>query len=417
MFEIAKPFLLSIALGLAIGIERERSHKGAEPEYALGSRTFTLVALLGTLAAHVGNPGIAAVLGLFVAGLIVATYLRGHREANGGLGATTEVAAMATFGVGWLAHGEPRLAAMVGVGVLAILWLRPKIHAFAHEGLSDTEVNSALLFLVIALVVLPLLPDRAVDPWGLFNPARLWLIFTLMCGVGFAGYIAVRAMGPARGLAAGGFAAGLVSSTAVTLSYSRRARDHGDAAGPLATGIVLANVASALSVLLVVAVANRDLLPKASVLMGAPIGVGLLGTAAAIWWLRRNETHRPQAPLQLSNPLELRSALILAVVLAAILTVSELARRWLGPSGVVATAALAGSTDVQSATLAAATILANGSITVEVALLAILLAYLGNMALKLGIVAVVGGRSLLLPTAPPLVGMAAAAVAAYFAIR
>ena len=416
MFEIAKPFLLSLALGLAIGIERERAHAGEAPETALGARTFTLIALLGTLAAHVTNAGIAAVLGLFVAALVVATYLKGQSLPRG-LGATTEVAAMATFGVGWLAHGEPRLAAMIGVGVLAVLWLRPRIHAFAHEGLSDVEVRSALVFLVIALVVLPLLPDRTIDPWGLFNPARLWLIFTLIAGVGFAGYIAVRALGPERGLAAAGFAAGLVSSTAATLSFSRRAHGHDALAGPLASGIVLANVASALGQILVVSVANPDLLPKAMVLMGAPIGVGLLGTAAAVWWLNRRDRERPHAELILPNPLDLRWALVMAIAFSVILGVTEAARRWLGASGVIGVAALAGSTDVHAATLAVATILSAGSITVDVALAAILVAFLVNMSVKLGIVALVGGPRLFFLTALPLAAMALGAMVAYAAIR
>ena len=128
-----------------------------------------------------------------------------------------------------------------------MLWLKPRIHAFAHEGLNDQEVKAALTFLVIALVVLPLLPNRTVDPWGIANPSRLWLLFVLIAGVGFAGYIAVRALGPARGLATAGFFAGLVSSTAATLSLSQRAKAQPEFAGPFATGIVLANVASAIA--------------------------------------------------------------------------------------------------------------------------------------------------------------------------
>ena len=197
-----------------------------------------------------------------------------------------------------------------------------------------------------------------------------------------------------------------------------RSRHSIDAlAGPLSTGIILANVASAAGQILVVSVAGPTLLPKATVLMGAPIGVGLLGSAAAVWWLRRGNGERPHAEIDLSNPLELRPALLMAIAFSVILAVSELARRALGASGVVGAAALAGSTDVHAATLAAATIASTGSITVEVALAAILVAFLVNMAVKLGIVAFAGGPRLLFLTAPPLGAMAFAAIAAYAAIR
>ena len=413
MFEIAKPFLLSLALGLVIGIERERSLSATRPHLPLGVRTFALIALLGTLAAHVGSPGVAAVLAAFVAAVTLAVYLRPSGASPDDAGATTEVAAVATFAVGWIAHDEPRLAAMIGVVVLAVLWLKPRIHAFAHQGLSDQEVNAALAFLVIALVVLPLLPDRAVDPWGVANPARLWLLFVLIAGVSFAGYIFVRALGPARGLATTGFFAGLVSSTAATLSLSRRARTDASHAVPLATGIVLANVASAAAQVLVVAVTNPALLPDASLLLAPPIVAGVLGAVAARWWLGRRYASEATGDYRLPNPLEWRPALAMASIFGAVLALSAIAQRSVGTSGVFVTAALAGTADVHAATLAAATLEAAGTVTARDALLAILIAFIVNMAVKLGIVAIVGGRRFLAITAPPLVAMAVAAAAEY----
>jgi uncharacterized membrane protein (DUF4010 family) len=414
MFETAKPFLLSLALGLMLGIERERSVDARSRSAAFGSRTFALIALLGTIAAHVGHAGVATVLAAFVAAITVAAYLRPAPEAGHDAGTTTEVAAVATFALGWLSYHETRLAAMIGVLVLAILWLKPKIHKFAHDELSDQEVNAAMVFLVIALVVLPLLPNRTVDPWEIINPARLWLMFVLIAGVGFAGYIAVRALGPERGLAAAGFFAGLVSSTAATLSLSRRAASEASIAGPLATGIVLANVASACSQILIVAVANRALLGKTMVLVGASIAVGVAGAVAALLWQRRGGAAAPAAAIHLSNPLELKPALTMAAAFGVVLAVAAAAQKAFGDSGVLAASALAGTTDVHAATLAAATLASAGTIDDGNALLAILVAFLVNMGVKLGIAAVVGGRRLFVIVAPPLAAMAAAAVVAYF---
>ena len=401
MFETARPFLLSLALGLMVGIERERAFSGDQHALPFGARTFALLALLGTLAAHLGSAGVAVVLAAFVAALVVAAYLRPPVDGRHDSGTTTEVAAVVTFGLGWLAYGEPRLASMLGVIVILVLWLKPRIHAFAHEGLSDQEVKAALTFLVIALVVLPLLPDRAVDPWGIANPSRLWLLFVLIAGVGFAGYIAVRALGPARGLATAGLFAGFVSSTAATLSLSRRAKAQPELAGPFATGIVLANVASAISQVIVVAIADRSLLPAAALLLGAPIVVGALGTVLAVRFLERRLGAAPDAAFRLANPLDLGPALVMAAAFAAVLAVAAVAERLFGAYGVVATAAIAGTADVHAATLAAATLSAAASIVPRQALLAILVAFVVNMVVKVSIVAIVGGRRLLLATLPP----------------
>lgn len=413
MFEIAKPFLLSLALGLMVGIERERAFTGKHRQIPFGARTLALVALLGTLAAHLANYGVGLVLAAFAATIVVAAYLRPPAEGRPDAGTTTEIAAVITFGLGWLAHGEPRLAAMLGVIVVAVLWSKPKIHRFAHEGLSDQEVQSALIFLVIALVVLPLLPNRTVDPWDIANPAKLWLMFVLIAGVGFAGYIAVRALGPTRGLAIAGFFAGLVSSTAATLSLSQRAKAQPRFAGRFATGIVLANVASAISQTLVVAFSNPGLLGDAALLLGAPIVVGALGALGAAWFFARRDAAAPDAEFRLANPLELKPAFIMAAAFAVVLVVAAIASRRFGASGVIVTAAIAGTNDVHAATLAAATLAAAGSIAARDALLAMLVAFVVNMIVKVTIAGIAGGRRLLLLVAPPLAAMTAGAIAAY----
>ena len=413
MFEIAKPFLLALALGLLVGIERERAFSGENRHIPFGARTFALIALLGTLAAHVANTAVAFVLAAFVATIAIAAYLRPSVDGRHDSGTTTEVAVVITFGIGWLAAAEPRLAAMLGVIVAAVLWSKQRIHAFAHEGLSDQEVKAALTFLVIALVVLPLVPNRYVDPWDIANPSKLWLLFVLIAGVGFAGYIAVRALGPTRGLATAGFFAGLVSSTAATLSLSQRARTQPEFTGAFATGIVLANVASALAQLLIVAVAAPALLRNAVLLLGAPVLVGAVGTAAAVWFLRRRDGATPDAAFRLANPLELKPALAMAAAFALVLAVAAVAGRLFGSYGVIATAAIAGTNDVHAATLAASTLAAAGSIGPRDALLAMLVAFVVNMVVKVTIAGFAGGRHLLAMVGPPLAAMTVAAIAAF----
>ena len=168
---------------------------------------------------------------------------------------------------------------------------------------------------------------------GIANPAKLWLLFVLIAGVGFAGYIAVRALGPTRGLSVAGFFAGLVSSTAATLSLSRRAAAEPALAGPLATGIVLANVASAIAQLLIVAVADPALLGDATILIGAPIAVEAGGAVIAAWVFGRRSSARPDATFVLANPLEWKPALVMAAMFALVLFASAVAGRVFGPTG------------------------------------------------------------------------------------
>jgi len=412
MFEEARPFLLALAIGLLIGIERERAKADAPYHAPLGSRTFTLVALLGAVAASVVPPAIAVVLAVFVGGAILAGYLRTRLEVDrADIGLTTEVAAMGTFVLGYLAVDRPRLSVMLAVLMLALLALKPRIHHFARAGLSGAEVRAAITFLVIAFVVLPLLPDRTVDPWKLINPARVWLMFALIAGISFGGYIAVRLLGARRGLAVAGLFAGFVSSTAATLSLSRRAHESEGLAGSLATGVVLANAASAAAQLVIVATINPRLTRPAAPVILAPVVVGVLAAWFAMLVLRKAPAVEG---LALGNPLELRPAAVFAGAVALALAVVSAASSLFGDTGVLATSAIGGTGDVHAVTMAVSSLAAGGAVAPRLAVLAMLLAFLSNMVVKLAIAGGVGGRRLLAAVAPPMLAMMVAAAVAFW---
>jgi uncharacterized membrane protein (DUF4010 family) len=181
----------------------------------------------------------------------------------------------------------------------------------------------------------------------------------------------------------------------------------------LATGIVLANVASAIAQLIIVAVADPALLGDATILMGAPVVVGAGGAAIAAWIFGRRPSATTEARFVLANPLEWKPALVMAAMFALVLLASAAAARVFGSNGVTVTAAIAGTNDVHAATLSAATLSAAGSIPPSGALFAILIAFMVNMAVKLTIAGISGGRRLFVIVAPPLAGMAASALAAY----
>jgi uncharacterized membrane protein (DUF4010 family) len=412
MFELARPFLLALAIGLLIGIERERAHRDDPAADALGSRTITVLALLGAVAAFVDNSAIAAVIAAFAGAAILAGYLRSPARREGSdPGLTTEVAAMATFVLGYLTREAPWLACMLAVIVLAMLALKPAIHRFARAGIKQRELSAALTFLVIAFVVLPLLPARPVDPWGLFNPARLWFVLVLIAGISFGGYIAMRVFGPSRGLPLAGLAAGLVSSTAATLTLSQRARENPALDWPATIGIVLANAASAAAQLMIVAAICPALFPEALPVIGLPVLLGAAGSSLALS-LRGREGE--EAPFEIGNPLALRSTVAFASVLAIVLVVVTVASRAFGPTGTLVTAAIGGTADVHAVTLALANLVAAGDLGASHAVLAILAAFASNMVVKMGLVAWAGGARLVLRVWPALIAMTLAAVAAFY---
>jgi uncharacterized membrane protein (DUF4010 family) len=414
VFETARPFLLALAIGLLIGIERERAKQDARTRDPLGSRTFTLLALLGAVAAHMDDRAIAVVLAVFTGAIVLAGYFRTRLgDDNEGVGVTTEVAAMATFVLGYLARREAVLAVMLAVITLVVLALKPRIHQFARAGLTQKEVSAALTFLVIAFVVLPLLPDRPVDPWKLLNPARLWMLLVIIAGIGFGGYLAVRWLGPRIGLALAGLTAGLVSSTAATGVLAQKYREGGGSVTPPAAGIVLANVASAAAQLVVVAVIFPAMLPAVVPVIGAAIAVGAAAAAGAVALAGRGVE---AGTLEMENPLALKPTIAFAAVLATVLVVTSAAARWFGSSGVQATALLGGTASAHAVTLAVSTLAAGGSLGVREAVLAVLLGFLSNMAVKLVLAWWVGGRRLLLAVAPPMIGMMLAGVLAFLLV-
>ena len=411
MFEEVRPFLLALAIGLLIGIERERSRNENESSRPFGPRTFALLGFMGAAAAQINQTVVVAAISFFVVAFVLAVFMKA--PITGGeakIGVTTEVAAMVTFVLGFLSVTRMALAVLLGVVTLVLLALKPTIRAFVKAGIKQKEWSAALTFMVIAFVVLPLLPDRPVDPWDLVNPARLWLILVLMTGISFAGYILVRILGPRWGVTASGLFGGLVSSTAVTLTLSHIARKDDTVRGSVATGIVLANVSSAASQMIVIALAFAPLVDPVGRILGATVLTGIGATLAA---MLLPGMQKESEPLEIESPLALRSSIKFTGVLAIVFVVASLASRLLGVSGVLGTAVLGGAASVHAVSLAMATLAGSGDLSIAMAALAILVGFLANMAVKLVLVAWAGGLRLFVLVAPPFLAMIGSAIAAY----
>ncbi len=343
--------LVATLLGGLVGVERERSESERGARHFAGVRTFPMFGLLGAGLVLAGRDvGLLVAAGfLGVAALVLVSYTRTSRD--GDIGATTEVAALATYAAGVLAGaGALLVAGAVGIGVAVLLAGKQRLEAFPRA-LSREELGAALTLAVIAAVILPVLPDARYGPWGVWNPRTLWLMVVLVCGLSFVAFVAMRLLGTARGLYVSGLLGGLVSSTATTVSFASRSRTAAGDARALAAGAGLASLVMLVRVGLLTSVAHPGLLVYLAPFLGLSLAAGAVGLLVLV---RRTPPPEAAGPF-VTNPFRLTEAIKFAAVYALVLLVVEAAGRYLGTWGVVAAAVLAGLTDVDAITLTLAT--------------------------------------------------------------
>jgi uncharacterized membrane protein (DUF4010 family) len=390
---------LALAAGLLIGLERERSapeDRRAE-SFVGGIRTHPLFALVGGVAALVARQlGIAAVL-LPLAGLIVllAVNYAGEVLRDRNRGITSEAAFLLSFLLGVLAVSEGAieplstrvfLVSAVAVAATFLLSAKGTLHPLVRR-IPREDVAATLKFLVVAVVVLPLLPNETYGPLEVLNPFQIGVLLVLISGISFVGYAAIRLLGPERGLGLTGLVGGLASSTAVTLAVSGRARERPEIASSAALAVMLASTVMFLRVLAVVAVVNAPLVGH----LALPMGLAALGgfaTCLVLW--RRARGHGGAAEVRFENPFELGHAFAFALLFAVVLLGSKAATVYLGTAGTYAAGLLAGTTDVDAITLSMSELAGRG-VPPRVAATTIFLGAASNTLVKGGMAAVAGG--------------------------
>ncbi len=387
---------LSLLVGALVGLERERSLNENRLLFA-GIRTFPLIGLLGCLSSLLGHAAGAWMLGVLSGGfmaLVVSSYIlearRGHH------GATSEVAAITVFILGALSFYEYYIVAIASSVVLTLFLSlkQPLKTLIAH--VSEEDIYATLKFAIITAIVLPVLPNQTMGPLDVLNPRQIWYMVVLIAGISFAGYVLVKVFGSKRGLALTGMMGGLVSSTAVTLSFSQKSRETPDLSRTFASAIILACSIMYPRILIEIAVVNRALLsfmwPLLAILTAAGVAASLL-----LLFGKKNDSTTSVA---LSNPFELMSAIKFGLVFALIIFVSRAAQQYLGNSGVYLAAGLAGLTDVDAITLSMANLSHTGEVSETTAAISILIAIVMNTVVKAGIAISLGAMALRRYTIP-----------------
>lgn len=401
---------VALAIGLLVGLERGWQTRDAEDNRrAAGFRTFALSGLLGGVTGLIALKTSAAVIGWVFLGYMGAFAAFHWLEARseGSASVTSVVAGMLTFLLGTMAVvGDLQLAIACAVGMTVLLALREPLHRWINS-LSWQEIRAVLTLLAMSFLLLPLLPNRPIDPWSAINPHRIWLFAIMIATISFAGYVAVKALGNRLGVFMAAGAGGLASSTATTLALARLAREHPSSSGLLSAGILVASGVMMLRTGAIALALNGALFsPLLPALLTA---AAVLGIGAAVLWFRSVQQETPD--LQIANPLEIGTAIKLAALLAAVMLAAELVRRMFGGIGVFVVAALSGVADVDAVTISMAR-MAGGDVDPNTAAHAIMIAIAVNTVSKTIVAGSVGNRKVGFLVG----GISAAALAAGLAV-
>ena len=335
----------SLGIGLLMGLVRERT-----PGTLAGFRTYALVALLGSIAALLGErTGTIWMLPagmLSLATMMIVAHLREQGAQDPGT--TSTVAVLLCFCLGamcWLGPLMPAVA--LGLLATALLHFKPELQGFATQ-LSGSDVRSILRFAVVSLLVLPLLPDRGYGPYGALNPYEIWLMVVLISGLSLGGYLLLQLIGQRHGVLLIGVLGGLVSSTATTLSFARQVRADPVQAHAVQAVILVANLVVLWRLAALAAVISPAVLGALLPVLASGFVAGALMAGLS---LRRRKKTGTVGSLQIGNPGEMRAALGFALLYAAVLVVVAWLEQHSGVSGIYVAAAISGLTDVDAISL------------------------------------------------------------------
>ena len=402
-----KEAAMAVALGLMMGLERERSGferslEGQEPTHdrrvsdqttathgALGARTFALLTLLGWISVKVGGDGLALPIAVMaLAALMIGLFY--FETSSSDRGMTTEIAALAAPLLGMLLTRDALLAVAVAVIVTLLLLSKPWIRAWIPK-LHREDMTAAMQLLIVFAILLPMLPVKTLDPWGVLSPRKVGWMVALIAAVDFLGYALNRVLGSRRGALMTGLVGGLVSSTIVTVSMSRQARETGALREPAQVAVMLACAVMGLRVAILAGVVGGSALARPLLL---PMGVMVLLLLGFSGWIHHSGGRQVSGEeITMQNPFHLKRAAAWGLALASILLVSAAARSWFGDRGLFVTAGLSGLADVDAITLAVGSQVRNVGLSATTAVLAIILAIGANTLAKAAFAWFSGGRA------------------------
>ena len=395
MFDLQLAIRLGAALGLGLllGLERERK-RDAEMLFG-GVRTFALIALLGALGANMEREldqhWLVVAAFIAVSALVLMSYAT--TAARGELGITTEISALLAFVVGALCGWDNVAVASVATVVsLLLLTLKDFLHGLARR-VELTDVEATLQFAVISVIILPLLPNETFGPAPIdvINPYKIWLMVVLIAGLNFLGYVLVKVLGGEHGFVVTGILGGLVSSTAVTLSFSQRSRRDPAMSNAFGLAIVVAWTIMFIRVIVMVALVNWEMARGLALVLGCVAAAGLV-VSLLLW--RRSRSHETGVVTAGANPFELGEAIKFGLLFGVVTVAAKAAEAYLGAAGLYLAGAVAGLTDVDAISLSMANLARTSPQILTIAQRAIVIAVISNTLVKCAMAAFMGAPAL-----------------------
>ncbi len=383
--------LVGVGIGLLLGLEREHAalHKTVKP--FAGIRTFTLIILLAFLTMLLTFMVSTWILPITVIGVFILIGLSYFITAKDSADGTTEISVLIAFALGIITFlGFIELALAVTMIAVGILSSKIRLQNFVGK-ITTEELVAIIRFGVIALLIFPFLPDQVIDPYGAINLREVGLMILLTSGLSFIGYILMRVFGKDYGILLTGIVGGIISSTMVTWIFAKKSKEEPLLAPNCITAIMAASAVMVLRIIIWVFLFNRELFNGLLI----PGGVVLLASLAPMFYFHFNKSKNKDVDIEmpLGNPLNLRTALIFAVLYASILFIINFSNDHIGSSGIYLTTAIASLTDVNAITISL-TKLVGDTLTLKTGLNAIILATLCNTIIKIGIALWAGSKEL-----------------------
>ncbi|MCS4282837.1 uncharacterized membrane protein (DUF4010 family) [Pseudomonas sp. BIGb0278] len=368
---------VALGIGMLVGLERERKKVNSEAPAAAGLRTFAITALMGYVCHVLAGPVLVGVALVGIA-LLLAIYHRTKPDEDSDI--TSAIALLLVLVLGGLTVEHPELATAIGIVLTILLALRRELHRFVLQQLSEGELRDGLLLLTVALVVLPLTPDRFIGPYGVLNPRVICTLVVLLMAVGALGHIGMRLLGPRYGLALSAIASGFASGSATIAVLGHQARRQDTFMRAFAAAAVLSNLATLVQFGLVIGVVDVRLLRP----FWPSIGLGMLVTL--IYGVLLLAPWRPVPVCPTTKPgsgaFSLLTALLITLAITCIALFSAFLLEHLGHKGLSIAAFISGLGDAHAATASIASLVAAGQLNSADLTLPAMMALTGNTITK-----------------------------------
>lgn len=384
--------IVTVGIGFVIGLEREFSQFSENEEIFAGVRTFTLVALLGFLSALLG---VVFTSWIFIAGFLsvvcivaISYWVSSH---EGSIGGTTEFATILTFLLGALILiGKINEGLALTVIMVVLLSLKVKLRTIIGQ-LTQKELYAFVRFVVIALLVLPFLPNNYFGPYNIVNLREIGWVIVLTSGIGFVGYVLMKFLGTNRGILLTSIVGGLVSSTVVTYTFSKKSKETPILSQHYAVGIFAAATIMVLRMFLWVYIFNSKMLDGLII----PISIVFLTTLGITYFFYKEQLTKPhiKEKIPLGDPLNIKNAAFFGVFYTGILVLMSYASSTYGAKGIYISSAISALTDIDAIAISVSK-LGGTTIKILTAQNAILLATLANTIFKITIAVWMGSKNL-----------------------